>query len=139
MPIIRFGKASRKRTDRPWTTAESVLFTALLNAGYLFRCNVNVRQHLVDFLFPAIKLVIEIDGDIHNRPSKKLLDKRKQEQLESWGYMVIRFTNKAVLESLPGVLLSINSRLEGYDSTLYMRPVRKGIPRKFPTGYISNM
>jgi very-short-patch-repair endonuclease len=49
--------------------------------------------------------VIEVDGDIHTQ--QKAYDEARTEQLQSYGYRVLRFTNEEVLNDLQTVLTCI--------------------------------
>ncbi|MEK7354081.1 MAG: DUF559 domain-containing protein, partial [Chloroflexota bacterium] len=52
--------------------------------------------------------VIEIDGDTHYTDEEKTYDNCRTLVLESYGLMVIRFTNVDVLESFEGVCYEID-------------------------------
>lgn len=90
------------------TPAEAQLWNALRRrqlAGLKFRCQHPVGRFIVDFYSPACKLVIEVDGDIHTK--QKAYDEARTEQLQSFGYQVLRFTNEEVLSDLLTVLAHI--------------------------------
>jgi very-short-patch-repair endonuclease len=90
------------------TPSEARLWSALncrQLAGLKFRCQHPVGRFIVDFYCPARKLVIEVDGDIHTQ--QKAYDEARTEQLQSFGYRVLRFTNEDVLSNLPTVLARI--------------------------------
>ena len=97
-----------RRLRQNLTPAEAQLWNALRRrqlAGLKFRCQHPVGRFIVDFYCPACKLVIEVDGDIHTQ--QKAYDESRTEQLQSFGYRVLRFTNKEVLSDLPTVLARI--------------------------------
>lgn len=90
------------------TPAEARLWSALNRrqlAGLKFRCQHPVGRFIVDFYCPSCKLVIEVDGDIHWQ--QKAYDEARTEQLQSFGYQVLRFTNEEVLNDLQTVLAHI--------------------------------
>ena len=90
------------------TPAEATLWSALRRrqlAGLKFRCQHPLGRFIVDFYCPACKLVIEMDGDIHTH--QRAYDEARTEQLQSFGYRVLRFTNEEVLSDLPDVLAHI--------------------------------
>jgi len=62
-----------------------------------------IDQYIVDFYCPALRLVIEIDGESHYTDEGKQYDKRRTEILEGYGLRVIRFTNIDVLKNFEGV------------------------------------
>jgi hypothetical protein len=61
------------------------------------------RSHEVDIVCEKVKLVIEIDGVEHEQPKRKVMDARKQADLESQGYRVRRFGNLQVIDDPVGV------------------------------------
>jgi very-short-patch-repair endonuclease len=78
----------------------------------LFAYNQNVTTHfgsmpIVDLLWEAGKLVIEIDGDDHRRFGKYSSDRKRDYELALSGYMVIRFTSSRVIENMSSVLHAI--------------------------------
>ena len=57
------------------------------------------RQHpllfyIADFYCNQLKLVIEIDGSIHNKEDVKINDARRQSEIEELGITVMQFTNE---------------------------------------------
>jgi very-short-patch-repair endonuclease len=97
-----------RRLRQQLTPAEDQLWSALRGRqllGLKFRCQHAVGRFIVDFYCPSCKLVIEVDGDIHTQ--QKAYDEARTEQLESYGYRVLRFTNEEVLNDLQTVLTCI--------------------------------
>ena len=68
-------------------------------------------QYIADFYCHKHKLVIEVDGSIHNLPEVIQNDFEKQYFLEEQGLKVIRFTNNQVFNNLEQVLESINKHI----------------------------
>ena len=64
-----------------------------------------IGHYVVDFYCPQIRLIIEIDGDVHAFQEEK--DATRQSYLESQKIRVLRFTNDEVLKNLDGVLHTI--------------------------------
>lgn len=58
---------------------------------------------IVDILFTKERVVIEVDGSVHDRPEVKERDKIKQESLERNGYRVVRVTNNEA-KLAPGIV-----------------------------------
>ncbi|MEM8640970.1 MAG: endonuclease domain-containing protein [Cyanobacteria bacterium P01_G01_bin.54] len=96
------------------TPAEIKLWKALRGrqlAGLKFRRQHPVGSFILDFYCPACKLVVEVDGEIHNQ--QRDYDQARTEKLQSFGYRVLRVTNEAVLNDLPAVLERIAQAAEG--------------------------
>ena len=90
------------------TPSEATLWTALCNRqleGLKFRCQHPVGSFIVDFYCPSCKLVIEIDGSIHDQQQD--YDQARTDQLQDFGYSVLRFTNDEVINDLSKVINQI--------------------------------
>ncbi|MGI0486939.1 endonuclease domain-containing protein [Pantanalinema rosaneae CENA516] len=97
-----------RRLRKQLTPAEARLWNVLQNrklAGLKFRCQHPVGHFIVDFYCPAYKLVIEVDGSIHSQ--QITYDEARTEQLQAFGYYVLRFSNEEVLTNLQSVLSQI--------------------------------
>ena len=97
-----------RRLCQQLTPAESTLWQALRGRqlqGLKFRCQHPVGRFIVDFYCPSLKLVIEVDGGIHDR--QQVYDRARTEHLETFGYRVLRFNNDEVLKDLSAVLEKI--------------------------------
>ncbi|RKY90397.1 MAG: methionine synthase, partial [Ignavibacteriae bacterium] len=81
------------------TNTELILWEQLKSKqleGYKFRRQHIIGQYIADFVCLSKKLVIEIDGLIHQLSENIESDEIRTEWLESKGYNVIRFTNEEV-------------------------------------------
>ena len=58
-----------------------------------------------------MKLVIEVDGSIHNRADIKMNDEERQVILQNDGLVVLRFQNEEVTKTLENVILKIENFL----------------------------
>jgi very-short-patch-repair endonuclease len=98
--------ARQMRTEP--TLAETLLWQRLNNKqllGFKFRRQQVIDRFIVDFYCHEVKLVIEVDGEIHNYTQVE--DAIRQEFLESLGLRVVRFKNEDVLLRIEGVLEEI--------------------------------
>ena len=75
------------------THAETILWGYLKTNphGYKFRRQHPYSIYVLDFYCHALKLVIEVDGGIHNVPEVNLNDKQRQDLLQTDGLIVLRF------------------------------------------------
>ncbi|WP_394347800.1 endonuclease domain-containing protein [Niastella caeni] len=62
----------------------------------------------MDFYCHKLKLVIEVDGSIHNLQAVKDVDVERQRQLELDGLKIVRFTNEEILKTKERVIEKIN-------------------------------
>ncbi len=98
-----------RRLRKQLTPAESILWEALKGRklkGLKFRCQHPVGRFIIDFYCPSHKLAIEVDGSIHAQ--KQVYDQARTDQLQAFGYYVLRFTNEEVINDLSNVLNRIS-------------------------------
>ena len=87
------------------TPAERLLWSALRNRqlnGARWRRQHAIDGFVVDFYCTQARLVVEVDGDIHDSQAEE--DRQRQRVLERRGLTVLRFRNDAVQADLPSVL-----------------------------------
>ncbi len=92
------------------TPAEEVLWEALRGrrlGGYKFRRQHPIAGYIADFYCHEKKIVIEVDGGIHEEQGQKEYDISRTEILTGVGIKVIRFRNNEVLYELERVLNKI--------------------------------
>lgn len=109
------SKNNRKTLRKSLTPAEAFLWNYLKTKkleGRKFRRQHGVKQYIVDFYCAEEKLVIELDGEVHNNPKAREYDTKRTAVLNSLGLKVIRFENKMVFENLPSVLLEIRDNFK---------------------------
>lgn len=104
--IIRAKDMRKEPTD-----AEAKLWTALRNRNlqYKFRRQHPIGQFIADFVCIEQKLIIEVDGFIHE--FQKEYDAGRTYMLNDIGYRLIRFTNDEVLNDLGNVIEEIKAEL----------------------------
>ncbi len=67
--------------------------------GFKFRRQHPIGIYIADFYCHKAKLIIELDGSIHNIEEVIKNDEERQKELERWGYFVIRSTNKQIMQN----------------------------------------
>ena len=67
---------------------------------------------IVDFYCSEKKLIIEVDGEIHNNQEVKGYDKFREEVFKQDSYKIIRFKNKEIINNLEEVLKKIKSTIK---------------------------
>jgi cyclase len=107
-----------KQLRKNMTEAEMVLWLNLKKGigGLKFRRQHPISIYIADFYCHKIKLVIEVDGSIHNIPEIKEADVIRQEELEKLGCSILRFTNQQVSEKMEDVLQIINEKIEALNN-----------------------
>ena len=73
--------------------------------GLKFRRQHIVQYFIVDFYCPRVKLVIEIDGPVHDVQEEH--DQEQEKILQGLGYQVVRFKNSEVERNIDLVVARI--------------------------------
>jgi very-short-patch-repair endonuclease len=91
------------------TWPEKILWSRLRHKGigYSFQRQAIVFGFIVDFWCPAAKVVIELDGAVHDLPGRADDDKRRDELLTKTNIEILRFRNADVYRGMSAVLLRI--------------------------------
>ncbi|HEX2091552.1 MAG TPA: DUF559 domain-containing protein [Longimicrobiaceae bacterium] len=92
------------------TPSEAILWKALRGsalAGRKFRRQQPIGPFVVDFYCPAERLVVEVDGGIHESQAER--DRARQECLETLGLRFIRISARQIERGLPAALASIRT------------------------------
>ncbi len=108
----RLKPLARQMRHEP-TSAEQKLWNRIRNRQIgtaKFRRQYTIDRFIVDFVCLEHRLIIEVDGDIHDQQQEH--DAVRQEFLESLGFRMIRFSNGDVLGSLEAVAEAIGNALE---------------------------
>jgi very-short-patch-repair endonuclease len=91
------------------TKGEALLWKKVLRArgmeGYQFNRQLPIGEYIVDFICRRLNLIVEIDGSSHI--SKGAEDLKRQEFLEKQGYVIMRFTEQAVVYRIDDVVKDI--------------------------------
>ncbi|MEM6785611.1 MAG: endonuclease domain-containing protein [Bacteroidota bacterium] len=109
------SKTLRRRLRAQRTPAEAALWAVLRNrqvAGAKFRRQHGVGAYVVDVYCPEVKLVVEVDGGIHDDPARAEADTQRQRALEALGLHVLRVRNADVLQRGDLVALAIADTVE---------------------------
>ena len=93
------------------TYAEKHLWKALRQTDLHFRRQAPFGPYIVDFVCHPHRLVIELDGGVHNLPEVAARDAERDLWLTGRGYRVMRFLNEQVVSDTSGVVRMILARV----------------------------
>jgi very-short-patch-repair endonuclease len=96
------------------TEAELILWDRLRQNkfhGFRFKSQHPIKTFIADFYCHKAKLVIEIDGGVHNIMENKEYDLNRSYEFEHLGLKVIRFSNTEVLNNIENVMCQISNHL----------------------------
>ena len=107
-PLI-FQRAAALRKNM--TKAEQMLWERLRKKqlGVRFKAQHPIERFIADFYCHASKLVIELDGEIHDR--QKEYDEGREAEIEKYGIKILRFRNSEVFDDIEGVIEKIKKYL----------------------------
>jgi very-short-patch-repair endonuclease len=116
-PLDIFSKARSLRLNM--APAEIKVWNLLKRKNVLdvrFRAQHPLGVYIADFYCHSIRLIIEIDGDIHDDESHKDYDNERTKDLNNWEINVIRFTNDQVFNEFEFVqqqiIIAVQTRLK---------------------------
>jgi very-short-patch-repair endonuclease len=106
---------SRRALRKNLTPAEAFLWKELKAKqldGKKFAKQHSIGNYIVDFYLASDKLIIELDGEVHQNPATAEYDQKRTDYLKSEGFTVIRFENKMVFDNLTSVLMEIKENFK---------------------------
>ncbi len=112
-----FQKAEELRKNM--TSAERIIWKHVhINQWKLkFRRQHPISNFIADFYCHPIKLIIEIDGDIHDVEEVKQYDEAREQSLKEYGLNILRFKNEEVFKNAPAVLEKIDKTIRVLQSS----------------------
>jgi very-short-patch-repair endonuclease len=102
-----------KELRKSMTESEEILWKHLRNNklnGLKFRRQHPLDIYIADFYCHKKKLIIEIDGGIHDTPEQVEYDNGRTFELEEKGFKILRFRNEDVLNEINRVLEIISNQ-----------------------------
>jgi len=101
----RCGRALRNNA----TPAEKKLWRVLREIakvnGLKFRRQQPIHPFIADFACMEIRLLVELDGDTH--ANQVVYDKKRDRELRSKGFQILRYGNRDIAQNLNGVAQDI--------------------------------
>ncbi len=112
--MLKYNPANKQFSQKlraNQTNAERLLWNKLRRKqikGYLFTRQKPIGKYIVDFYCHKLKLVIEIDGDLHYlTENDRIKDKKRDQYLKDLGIIVYRINNIDVYKNLKEVVQGI--------------------------------
>ena len=100
--------STARRLRRDQTDAERKLWFRLRDRrlnGMKFRRQMPIKSYVVDFCCESARLIVELDGGQHTERSHE--DAKRTADLESFGFLVLRFWNNDVIDNIDDVVETI--------------------------------
>lgn len=105
----------RKELRRKQTPQEEKLWWYLKDRrllGFKFRRQASIGGYILDFYCAEKGLIIELDGDIHNKSENQELDKMRDKFFRELDYKILRFKNSRIENDTNGVIKEIEKYLK---------------------------
>ena len=115
-----------KELRQNMTPAEKILWEHLRAKrfnGLKFRRQQIIEGFIVDFYCHSLGLVIELDGEIHEKQKK--YDTERDKILSSKQLTILRFTNQQVTENIESVLKKIAEKQEDMEDLRDLRQAQE--------------
>jgi transcriptional regulator len=110
-PPVIFENAKKLRENLTFAEEKLWSFLREKQLGVKFRIQHPISRFIADFYCHELKLVIELDGGIHEKEENKELDKNRDGEMKELGLKILRFTNQDVIENIQDVLLTIKKEI----------------------------
>lgn len=133
--LRRFARAQRH--DMP--SAEALFWEQVRGGrfrGAKFKRQVPIAPFIADFFCASAKLIVEIDGPVHETDEQRRRDEARDTWLSAQGVLVLRFSADLVLSNLGAVMDAIGATIEdrGFPSPASLREAPSPNPsRAWPT------
>jgi very-short-patch-repair endonuclease len=111
---------------RNMTKAQACLWKYVLRAGamrgHTFNRERPIGNYIADFFCKDLSLIVEVDGITHADDETYENDRRRQHELESSGFKVIRFSDAEVLNRISEVRMKLEHCIEERERELGLFP-----------------
>jgi very-short-patch-repair endonuclease len=119
-------RLAREMRHEP-TRSESILWVWLQRGrlgGLKFRRQRPIDRFIADFCCDSLRLIVEIDGSVHDTPDQRETDAIREAILTALGYTVIRFTADEVEQNPGDVARRILMAAQGIQQKSLTNPSR---------------
>jgi len=105
---ISLAKNLRNNATLPEKTLWSYLNKSQLE-NIKFRRQQPIGNYVVDFMAPREKIIIELDGNQHNKDDNIIYDRQRDNYLKNCGFTIIRIWNNDIFSNIEGVIEHIKN------------------------------
>lgn len=96
------------------TPSENLFWNELRNSklGVKFKRQHSIGGYILDFYCAEKKLIVELDGEIHNKREVKEYDQVRDKFFKELGYKIIRFLNVEIESNIQLTLKKLQSLIK---------------------------
>ena len=112
VPVYQNIKQLARELRKHGTPAEKILWKHLRNrklAGLRFLRQHPIGGYIADVYCPVLKLVIKLEGSVHDEPEQRKFDRERFAEFRIRGFRVLRVRNEVVMTDVNQVLGKILS------------------------------
>lgn len=116
-----YNKLRARELRHKETKAEKLLWKRIRNRqanDLKFRRQHPIGYYIADFFCYEKSLIIELEGNVHERKEQKEYDQIRNEVIEEWLYTIIYFENEEVYDKMEKVIDTIIKTAEELISPL---------------------
>lgn len=123
----KWGETRRRALRERSTETEEMMWQRVRNRqlGYKIRRQFGVGYYILDFYIPALKLGIEIDGEIHLHPEQVLYDQRREKAINQLGIRLLHFTRISVLKNIDHVITHLKNHVFQASLPIHLRNTKE--------------
>ena len=125
------AKLNARRLRRSMTDTEKQLWKHIrgdfAGTGTHFRKQVAIGRYVADFCCLRHRLIVEVDGPVHESAGARTYDGSRDGALRTGGYRILRFANSEVALEMNSVLSRIASALAASTPTPGPSPQGGGV------------
>lgn len=107
LPQDREMSSRARELRRKATLAEAAMWQLLRHRrlhGFKFRRQFPIATFVVDFCCYDLRLIVELDGDVHEEPTQALHDINRDAFLRARGYGILRIPNHRLFHDPEGII-----------------------------------
>jgi very-short-patch-repair endonuclease len=115
-----------RQMRREPTGAEAMLWESLRGRrlmGLKFRRQHPLGRFVTDFCCPEARLIVELDGAVHDRAEQRAYDDERDTYLRARRFRVLRFPNRTVANDLPAILAAITAAATAHNAEIQSPPL----------------
>lgn len=112
-------KSNRRTLRVNGTPAEAALWKLLKNkqvGGLRFLRQFSIGNYVLDFYCPAIRLCIELDGEIHNDNRQEQHDIKRSQYFNAQNIHILRYENRLVWDAPDDIVTQIKEYCANLDN-----------------------
>jgi len=103
----------RRELRKKATLQEKLLWEKLRNRkiGFKFKRQYSIGGYILDFYCAEKRLIVELDGEVHNTKEAVEYDEVRDRYFSELGYKTVRFLNKEIDDDIEKVISMIKNHL----------------------------